>query len=54
MTRKSTPNYSLIVLAPFIAILIAFVAMPALAQATGAVRSAGNADALLVPPGAHG
>jgi hypothetical protein len=52
MTRKLTRNYSLGVVAPFIAILTLLIAVVVLAQTSGAGQTAGKANAVLAPAGA--
>ena len=51
MTRKLTRNYSLSVVAPFIAILTLLIAAAMLAQTSGAGQMAGQANAVLTPAG---
>jgi hypothetical protein len=51
MTRKLTRNYSLCVVAAFIAILILVIAASVLAQTSGAGQSSRKADAVSAPAG---
>ncbi len=51
MTRKLNRNYSLSVVAPFIAILTLLIAAAVLAQMSGAGQTSGKANAVLTPAG---
>jgi hypothetical protein len=51
MTRKTTRNYSLSVVAPFFAVLTLLIAAAVLAQVTGADRPSGTANAVLTSAG---